>query len=99
METINIIQLWPYFIVALSGTLTHIIAKLAKLEKEKKFSLNKWLEENKYTSILSILLSLAGVIALDATQSLSYIAVFLMAYTGDSLIKNGKNVINKENNV
>ena len=95
MEIAALTELWPYFLIALAGTLTHVIAKLAKLEKENRFSFKKWFKKNKYTTFLSILLSLAGVIALQATGALSLIAVFLMAYTGDSLIKNGDSSINK----
>lgn len=95
MEDINWIELLPYFGVALFGTLAHIVAKLAKLEQSAKFSFSKWFKKNKYTTFLSILLSVGGVIALQSIGGLSMIAVFLMGYTGDSMVKNGGSAMNK----
>ncbi len=95
MEDINWIELLPYFGGALFGTLAHIVAKLAKLEQDETFSFNKWFKKNKYTTFLSVLLSIVGVIALQSTGGLSGIAVVLMGYTGDSMVKNGGKAMNK----
>ncbi len=95
METIKFIILWPYFVMALFGTVAHIIAKLAKLEKEDKFSFKKWRKKNLFATILSIMLSLVGVYILQASGTLSLVAVFFMAWAGDSAIKNGQAGIKK----
>lgn len=100
MEDINWIELLPYFGVAALGTLAHIVAKLAKLEQNARFSFKEWLKKNKYTTFLSIILSLGGVFVLQSTGGLSLVAVFLMGYTGDSMVKNGGSAMskNKERN-
>ena len=95
MEEMSFIQWLPYIGVALLGTVSHIVATLAKLEKEKRFSFSRWMKKNKYTTFLSILLSVGGVFVLQSTGGLTFVAVFLMGYTGDSLIKNGGSAINK----
>ena len=87
----EILNLWPFFIMALAGSLIHIIAKFAELEKTKRsFNPGNWIKNNFYRTLLGILLSLGGVILLDATGALSYPAVLLAGYTGDSLMKKGQ---------
>ena len=95
METTNFIELIPYFGIALFGSLAHIMAKLAKLEKESKWSWKKWKKKNTFATILSVMLSLAGVFLLQSTGALSLVTVFLMGYTGDSMVKNGDSRLRK----
>ncbi len=87
----EIFNLWPFFIMAFVGSLIHIIAKFAELEKTKRsFNPGKWIKKNIFRTILGILLSLGGVILLNEVGELSYAAVLLAGYTGDSLMKKGQ---------
>ena len=89
METI--IALWPYFLVALIGSTVHIIAKFADLEKEQRtFNASRWLKKNLWRTILGYCLAVGGVILLAELGQLSYGAVLLAGYTGDSLMKKGQ---------
>jgi len=87
-------MLWPYYIMALVGSLIHIIAKFAELEeKKRKFDAKVWLQKNLWRTILGVLLSLGGVIVMGSMGDVSYPAVLLMGYTGDSLMKKGQKEI------
>lgn len=96
MEDLSFVELLPYIGAALFGTLAHIIAKLAKLEKEKRFSFKSWMKKNKYTTLLSIILSVVGVFTLQSIGGLTFVAVILMGYTGDSMVKNGDKMVKKK---
>jgi hypothetical protein len=89
METI--INLLPYIFAALAGSVIHIIAKFAELEKTKR-SLNPlvFFKKNFYRTLLGFLLSIAGVFVLAEMQEPTFAACFLMGYTGDSLMKKGQ---------
>lgn len=83
-----IIELLPYFLFALIGSLIHIVKKFASIEGEKRrVDPKKWWKKHKWTTILGILLSLGGVVLLKELDQLSYGAVLLAGYTGDSLMK------------
>lgn len=90
-QFISILALWPYFLIALAGAFMHIIKKWAKLEsKDRTFNVSGWLKENKWRTILGILIACGGVVMLDGSDSLSIPASLLLGYTGDSLLKKEK---------
>ena len=89
METL--INLMPFILSAIVGSIIHIIAKFAELEKTKR-SLNprEFFKKNFYRTVLGFALSIGGVIVLAEIQEPTFAACLLMGYTGDSLMKKGQ---------
>ena len=89
METF--IKILPFIFAALAGSVIHIIAKFAELEKTKR-SLNQkeFFRNNFYRTLLGFLLSVGGVIVMAEMQEPTFAAALLMGYTGDSLLKKGQ---------
>jgi len=87
----TILNLLPFILAALAGSVIHIVAKFAELEKTKR-SLNprEFFKKNFYRTILGFALSIGGVIVLAEMQEPTFAACLLMGYTGDSLMKKGQ---------
>ena len=82
------IELLPYFLFAIIGSTLHILKKFAQLEEGKRrFNPKTWLKKHKWTTILGFCLSLGGVVLLQELDQLSYAAVLMSGYVGDSLMK------------
>ena len=87
----NLFDLLPFMLCALIGSIIHIIAKFAELEKTKR-SLNpkEFFKKNFYRTILGFALAIGGVIILAEIQVPTFASALLMGYTGDSLMKKGQ---------
>jgi hypothetical protein len=91
METF--IKLYPFIIAAIIGSMIHIVAKFAELEKTKRtFHPSSWLKKNLYRTILGFCLSIGGVVVLAETQELTIAVSLMIGYTGDSLMKKGQKI-------
>ena len=87
----TLLELYPYLIAALAGSIIHIIAKFAELEKTKRtFHPKTWFKKNLWRTVLGFCLSLGGVVMLAEVQELTFAVCLLMGYTGDSLMKKGQ---------
>ena len=87
----SLISILPYVLVALAGSVIHIIAKFAELEKTKRtFHPKTWFKKNLWRTILGFCLSVGGVVMLSEVQELTFAICLLMGYTGDSLMKKGQ---------
>jgi len=87
----NLLELLPFILFAIAGSLIHIVAKFAELEKTKRsFNPYNWFKNNFWRTILGFALSIGGVIMLAEIQELTYAVCLLMGYTGDSLMKKGQ---------
>jgi len=87
----NLLALLPFILFAIAGSVIHIIAKFAEMEKTKRtFAPIYWLKKNLWRTILGFALSIGGVIMLAEIQELTYAICLLMGYTGDSLMKKGQ---------
>jgi hypothetical protein len=81
-------EIYQYAIIALIGSLAHILRELARLEKITEiFSLKIWLKKNKYTTIYGFLLAILAIIVLWYTKELNWASAIMAGYTGDSLLK------------
>jgi len=87
----NLLELLPFILSAIAGSIIHIIAKFAELEKTKR-SLNPidFFKKNFYRTILGFALAIGGVIVLAEIQVPTFASALLMGYTGDSLMKKGQ---------
>lgn len=87
----KLFELLPFILCAVIGSIIHIIAKFAELEKTKR-SLNpiEFFKKNFYRTVLGFALSIGGVIVLAEMQEPTFAASLLMGYTGDSLMKKGQ---------
>ncbi len=87
----NLLELLPFILWALLGSVIHIVAKFAELEKTKRrFHPKTWFKRNLWRTILGFCLSAGGVIVLAEAQELTIAVCLLMGYTGDSLMKKGQ---------
>ena len=88
---IHVLELWPYFLMAIVGALAHILKKWAKLErKDRTLDVGKWLKDHKWRTILGLFVSCGSVVMLDQSGGLTMAAALLLGYTGDSLLKKEK---------
>ena len=82
-----LIELLPYFLMALIGAILHVVKKLAKLEEGgKRFNFGPWWRRNKFRTILGLCLSLAGVFGLYELGQLTILGCLLMGFSGNSIM-------------
>jgi hypothetical protein len=87
----NLLNLLPFIGIAIIGSIIHIVAKFAELEKKKRnFNPYDWFKDNFYRTILGFCLSIGGVVVLAEIQEPTFAVCLLMGYTGDSLMKKGQ---------
>jgi hypothetical protein len=87
----NLLELLPFILTAIVGSIIHVIAKFAELEKTKRnFNPYNWFKDNFYRTVLGFALSIGGVIVLSEIQEPTFATCLLMGYTGDSLMKKGQ---------
>ena len=77
-----------FILLALIGNMAHVLAKLAKLEKTKDFSLAVWIKENFFTTIFGVVASAGVVFILKSMGQLTEGAAIMGGYMSDSIIKN-----------
>lgn len=83
----EIINIWPYIVLALIGTLGNIVKELARLENIKdNFKFSTWFKKNKYKTLSGFILSIIGIFLLYPND-LTWASAIMVGYMGDSIIK------------
>lgn len=81
-------EIYLYVLVALIGSMAHILRELARLEKiTETFRLSIWLKKNKFTTIYGFLIAVLTILALYSINELNWASAIMAGYTGDSLLK------------
>lgn len=90
-------EIYLYVLVALIGSMAHILRELARLEKiSETFKFSIWLKKNKYTTIYGFLAAILTIIVLWSIKELNWASAIMAGYTGDSLLKTKFTQSNKD---
>lgn len=83
---IDLLALWPFYLVALFGVAMHVLKTMVSLRQggEIHLHLGDYLRDHPYQTVLALGMALAGVAILAEANQLTVAAAFGLGYISDS---------------